>query len=106
MPYRERALRNDQSLVSTSVSIGYTRTVTRCVKQAQALERAAGSYVLKDIPGKLAVSYGYGGTPPLDLETVRAANLGQYEKARLCYVEYRALLEAAVEKIEPVESAA
>ena len=61
---------------------------------------------LKDIPGKLAVSYGFGGTPPLDLETVRAANISQFEKARSCYIEYRALLEAAVDEIELVESAA
>lgn len=89
--------------IAPRLGIGHTRTVTRCVKQAQALEQLDnGSYFLKDIPGKLAVSYGYGGTPPLDLETVRIANLGQYEKARSCYFEYRALLEAAVEEIEPV----
>ena len=53
-----------------------------------------------------AVSYGFGGTPPLDLEAVRAANLCQYEKARSCYVEYRAFLDAAVEEIEPIENVA
>jgi hypothetical protein len=91
--------------IAPRLGIGHTRTVTRCVKQAQAFEQVDdGSYVFKDIPGKLAVSYGYGGTPPLELETVRAANLRQCEKARSCYVEYRALLEVAVEEIEPVES--
>lgn len=102
------ATRNYRNLTAHSIGprlgIGHTRTVTRCVKQAQALKQVEdGSYVLRDIPGKLAVSYGFGGTPPLDLETVRAANLGQYEKARSCYVEYRVLLEAAVDEIEPVE---
>lgn len=104
------ATRNYRNLAAHSIGprlgIGHTRTVTRCVKQAQALEQVDdGSYVFKDIQGKLAVSYGFGGTPPLDLETVRAANLGQYEKARSCYIEYRALLEAAVEEIKPIESA-
>ena len=93
--------------IGPHLGIGHTRTVTRSVKQAQALEQIDdGSYVLKDIPGKLAVSYGFGGTPPLDLETVRAANISQFEKARSCYIECRALLEAAVDEIELVESAA
>lgn len=92
--------------IGPNLGIGHTRTVTRCLKQAQALEQVDdGSYGLKDIPGRLAVSYGFGGTPPLDLEIVRVANLAQYEKARSCYVEYRALLEAAVDDIELVESA-
>lgn len=105
------ATRDYRNLTAHSIAprlgIGHTRTVTRCVKQAQALKKVDnGSYVFKDIPSKLAVSYGYGGTPPLDLETVRAANLVQYEKARSCYFEYRALLEETVEEIEPVESVA
>jgi len=93
--------------IAPRLGIGHIRTVTRCVQQAQKFEKLDnGSYVLRDVPDKLVVGYGYGGTPPLDLETVRAANLGQYEKALSCYVKYRALLEAAVEEIYPIESAA
>lgn len=89
--------------IGPRLGIGHTRTVTRSVEQAQALKQVDdGSYIREDIPGKLAVSYGYGGAPPLNLEAVRSANLRQYEKARLCYVEYRALLEAVVKEIGPV----
>lgn len=85
---------------------GHTRIITRNVEQAQALKQVDdGSYVFEDVPGKLVVSYGVGGTPPLNLEIIRAANLAQYEKARSCYVEYRALLEAVVAEIEPAGSA-
>lgn len=80
-----------------------TRTVTRSVEQAQVLKQVDdSSYVFEDEPDKLTVSYGFGGMPPLSLEIVRAANLAQYEKARLCYVEYRALLEVVVAEIELV----
>ena len=93
--------------IGPGLGIGHTRIVTRSVKQAKALKQIDdGSYVFEDVPGKLTVSYGYGGTPPLNLEVVRAANLAQYKKARSCYVEYRALLEAVVVEIEPAESAA
>ncbi len=89
--------------IGPRLGIGHTRIVKRSVKQAQALKQIDdGSYVVENVPGKLTVSYGYGGTPPLNLEVVRAANLDQYEKARSCYVEYRALLEAVVKEIEPI----
>lgn len=92
--------------IGPRLGIGHTRIVTRSVKQAQDFKkRDDGSYILEDVPGKLVVSYGHGGTPPLNLEVVRAANLAQYEKARVCYVEYRALLEAVVAEIEPAGSA-
>ncbi|MDA8404527.1 MAG: hypothetical protein M0Z56_10085 [Desulfobacteraceae bacterium] len=90
--------------IGPRLGIGHTRTVTRIVKQAQVLEEVAGGgLVLANVPGKVSVSYAYGGTPPLDIETVRVANLGQYEKARLCYIEFRALLEAAVGEIAHVK---
>lgn len=91
--------------IAPRLGFGHTRTVTRSVEQAQALKQVDdSSYVFEDVPDKLTVSYGFGGTPPLNLEIVRAANLAQYEKARLCYVEYRALLQAVAAEIELVQS--
>lgn len=91
--------------IAPRLGVGHTRTVTRHVEQAQTLKQVGdGSYAFEGVPGKLIVSYGLGGTPPLNLEKIRAANLAQYEKARLCYDEYRALLEGIVAEIELVES--
>ncbi len=90
--------------IGPRLEAGHTRTVTRSLVQAQIhKQNIDGSFGFEDVPGKLAVSYGFGGTPPLNLEAVWAANLIQYNKARLCYVEYRTLLESAIEDIIQVE---
>lgn len=87
--------------IAPRLGVGHTQTVTCHLEQAQVLKQVDdGSYAFEDVPGKLTVSYGFGGTPPLDLKKVRAVNLAQNEKARLCYDEYRALLEAVVAEIE------
>lgn len=92
--------------IGPRLGIGHTRTVRRTVNPAMALKPVEGGcYEKVIVPGKMSVSYGFGGTPPLDLETVRASNLEQYMKARSCYVEYRALLETTVIQIASAESA-
>lgn len=89
--------------IGPRLGIGETRLVTRCLEQAQIFkELDDGSLVIEDVPGKLSVSYGFGGTPPLNLNKVRVANLEQYKKARLCYINFRQLLEAVVAGIESV----
>ena len=91
--------------IGPRIGIGETRTVTRSIEPATVFEEAeSGRFTRVNVPGKVAVSYGFGGTPPLDLETIRAANLAQYQIARSCYIEYRALLETTVAKIARVES--
>ena len=86
--------------IGPRLGVGITRTVKRSVTQFQTIENSEdGSVFFRDVPGKLIVSYSYGGTPPLNLETVRAANLAQFERAHACYSEYRALLEAVVKEI-------
>lgn len=44
----------------------------------------------------VSVSYGFGGTPPLDMEAARTVNLEQYQRARMCYLSYRNVLAAAL----------
>ncbi|GAA6132181.1 hypothetical protein NBRC116187_25410 [Halopseudomonas sabulinigri] len=89
--------------IGPRIGIGHTRTVTRYLEPARALKQVGdGTYVYEILPSELTVSYGIGGMPPLDLEAVFAANLVEYEKARSCYLEYRALLETAVAEIVPL----
>ena len=44
----------------------------------------------------MVVSYGFGGTPPLDMEEARIANLEQYQRAHACFESYRRILSAAM----------
>tara|TARA_R110002095_G_scaffold142561_1_gene123512 strand:- start:633 stop:1508 length:876 start_codon:yes stop_codon:yes gene_type:complete len=89
--------------IGPRLGVGETRTVTRSIEPATVFEEAEkGRFTRVNVPGKVVVSYGFGGTLPLDLETVRAANLAQYQLARSCYTEYRTLLEMTVAKIERV----
>lgn len=91
--------------IAPRLGIGQTRTVTRCIKPASTFKKNKdGELVRVDIPDKMSVCYGFGGTPPLDLETVRKANLTQYQNALSCYIEYRALLQATVAKIASLKS--
>ena len=55
-----------------------------------------GTYEQRPIPGKMAVSYAFGGIPPLDMEQARTANLDQYVRARATYDRYRILLAAGM----------
>ncbi|WP_273022832.1 hypothetical protein [Rheinheimera sp.] len=90
--------------IGPRLGIGHTRTVKRSIENAQApRELEDGTIVFEDIPGKLAVCYSFGGTPPLDIERVRLVNIEQYKLAYKCYTEYLALLTATVNGIESVE---
>lgn len=90
--------------IGPRLSVGYTRTVVRTVGLSTNMElQPNGTYQVVEDPNKASVSYGFGGTPPLDLEKARVANLGQFSKARRAYVSYRTLLEHAVAGIEVAE---
>lgn len=108
-PEYTKATSNYRNLTSHSIGprlgLGQVRTVTRLVEPALKLEEVeSGGFVQVNVPGKMTVSYGYGGTLPLDLEIVRSANLVQYQKARSCFAHYFKLLEATVAKIPSVEN--
>ena len=89
--------------IGPGLGIGITRAVVRSVEQAtQMTKQPDGTYNLTPIPGKLSVTYGFGGTPPLDMKKACAANLEQYRRARECYGNYRKLLATALASMPPV----
>lgn len=93
--------------IGPRLGVGYTRTVTRSVGLSTHMERQPnGTFEAVEDPNKASVSYGFGGTPPLNLEKARAANLEQFYVARGAYASYRGLLEHAVADIEVVDGAA
>jgi hypothetical protein len=101
--YRRRTFdyRNLSShTIGPRLVIGHTRTITRNVEQAMELkEQENGFYFEVPIAGKMRVSYGFGGTPPLNINDVRLANLEQFKLARNCYDHYVTLLKVAVDQI-------
>ena len=91
--YRNRAAH----AIAPRLALGHVGMVTRHVVQATELAaQADGSYLQVAVPGKMVVSYGFGGTPPLDMEAARVANLEQYRRARACFEAYRGLLSDAM----------
>lgn len=55
-----------------------------------------GAFACIPQPDRWVVCYGFGGTPALDMEEARIANLAQYIRARACYELSRALLSAGM----------
>jgi hypothetical protein len=65
--------------IAPRFSVGITSIVTRTRVQAIALEQQPdGGYLDVPVPGKLATSYGFGGTEPLSMEEAWKANLKQF----------------------------
>ncbi len=68
--------------IAPRMNVGYTGMVVRTVVPATTMvQQENGSFKSEVIPGKQAVSYGFGGTPPLPMRDVFAANLEEFEKA-------------------------
>ena len=87
--YRNRS----SHAIGPRLALGHTQAVTRLVRQATELkEQADGRFMAVPVPGKMAVSYAIGGTPPLDMELSRKLNLEQYLRAREGYAIYLNLL--------------
>jgi len=102
--YREETS-NYRNLANHSIGprlgIGVTRRVVRSVEQAtEMMKQPDGKYKLKPIPDKMAVSYTFGGTEPLNMDKARIANLDQYSHARVCYKNYIKLLTTGL-NLEP-----
>lgn len=89
--------------IGPHLGVGITRTVTRTVKQATEMRKDTdGFYRETTISGRMAVSYAYGGTEPLDYESARLANLEQFFRARDCYGKFITLLKLGVGAIPVV----
>lgn len=88
--------RNTHS-IGPRLGIGITRAVVRSVEPATMMAKQSdGTYKITPVSGKMSVSYGFGGTEPLNTEEARTANLDQYRRARECYTAYRSLLAASL----------
>lgn len=89
--------------IGPRLGIGHTRAVKRLAHQAEELLPIGNDrYEMTKIPGKVQISYGFGGTPPLDLETARRLNLQQFYAARDCYAKYLLLVEDSVKALPKV----
>jgi hypothetical protein len=83
--------------IGPRLGLGVTNQVTRSIEQAEALvEQPDGTWIPTPIPGKVAVSYAFGGMDPLDMERARTANVDQYLRARACYSAYCSLLASGM----------
>jgi len=109
-PYRQETsdYRNRCShSIGPRLGIGITRAVVRSVQQAtQITQQSDGTFKRVPIPATTSVSYGFGGTAPLDMEKARISNLEQYQRARECYEHYRNVLAAGMTAMRPVRRAA
>lgn len=91
--YRNRAAH----AIAPRLALGHVGVVTRHVVPATELKaQTNGTYLQVTVPGKMVVSYEFGGTPPLDMEAARVANLEQYRRARQCFEVYRGLFSDAM----------
>jgi hypothetical protein len=72
---------------------GYVGMVERSiVPLTRSTEQADGTFRLEEVPGKSAVSYGWGGSPPMPLRETYLANLEQYEGMVQAHKAYEELI--------------
>lgn len=91
--------------IGPRLAIGFTRTVTRTVGPARELaQQPDGSFMMTPVPGKMSVSYGFGGTPPLDMDKAQIINFEQHLRARSCFDCYRSLLARTMSTMPPSKS--
>lgn len=96
--------RNFRNLASHAIAprfeFGYTNLVTRSIVPASNLVlQGSGTYSAVDDPSKKHVVYSFGGTPPLDLREVLAANTVEYMRAAQAFSSYEALLIELMGKV-------
>jgi hypothetical protein len=99
--YRNRS----SHAIGPRLAIGFTRVVTRTVVPAtEMVQQPNGTFMRSPMPGKVSVSYGFGGTPPLDMDKAQAANFDQHLRARSCFECYRSLLAGAMATLPLVKA--
>ena len=83
--------------IAPRFSVGYTTIVTRRRTQATNLVlQPDGTYKDLPVPGKMAVSYGFGGTSPLGMREAWEANLNQFNAGKRSFEAYVALLSEVI----------
>lgn len=86
--------------IAPRLAVGFTRFMTRSVEQHEELvTQPDGTALLTPVPGKMAVSYSFGGTPPLDMDKAWSDSFDQYVRARRCYQRYRDVLTMAMAEL-------
>lgn len=89
-------------IIGPRLGFGYVQTIVRSVKERNTLTKQPNGTYVETPSGKVGTCYSFGGgTPPLDLEKARIANLEQYRRARECYAGYRKLLAVGMEAMPP-----
>lgn len=85
--------------IAPRFSVGITSPVTRSVQRATRLEQQTdGTFV--DVPTDgMTVSYGFGGTDPLDMRSAWQTNLDEYLLTDNAYSYYVELLREAIESV-------
>ncbi|WP_273049467.1 hypothetical protein [Pseudoalteromonas sp.] len=86
--------------IAPNLVLGETNFVTRTIEQATKMSLIGDN--LCGPVGKTSVVYGFGGTPPINLEEAIKLNYEQYQIARECYTVYLRILMATVSTIENV----
>lgn len=95
--YRQETLnfRNRAShAIAPRFRFGVTNFVTRSIgPRTDMILQPDGTYLEIESTTEKAVSYAFGGTPPLDLHEVARLSLGEYIKAVATFYSYQSLLE-------------
>lgn len=91
--------------IAPRLSVGITNTVVRRVVPAtKFVQQPDDTYKDELVPGKQQVSYGFGGTEPLPMRAVFAANLAEFEKAAACFYAYINVLNEALAELPKRDS--
>ena len=82
---------------------GHTNSVRRAVvPKSEIVLNADGTYSVDESSTKTALSYAFGGTPPLKLREMHAANQSEFDHARAAFEAYRDLLRELLDAIRSV----
>ena len=86
---------------------GHTNSVRRAVvPKSEIVLNADGTYSVDESSTKTALSYAFGGTPPLKLREMHAANQSEFDHARAAFEAYRDLLRELLDAIRSAAAAA
>ena len=86
---------------------GHTNSVRRAVvPKSEIVLNADGTYSVDESSTKTALSYAFGGTPPLKLREMHAANQSEFAHARAAFETYRDLLRELLAAIRSAAAAA